>query len=266
MSEPVHEGFVDVDDTENPDAFIAYLDEADALPLIQELRREASARLALRPGESVVDVGCGTGTVLAELAATVGESGHAVGVDASAEMLAVARTRVPDRVELVRADAGSLPLEDDSFHAYRAERLYQHLDEPLGALAEARRVLKEDGRIVLVDPDWGGLVVDVDDHETFRLARHASIEARPGATAGRRLRGLLLEAGFRDVDVVGTAPVLTEYAVADRLLLAGLVFTDAARAAVGEDAFAALRTQVEERAAAGRFFASMPVFIASGRY
>lgn len=265
MSEPVREGFVDVDDAEDPNAFIAYLDEADTLPLIQQLRRAAAERLALQPGEAIVDVGSGTGTALAELAASVGESGRAVGVDASAEMLTVARTRVPDWTELVRADAGSLPLDDAAFDAYRAERLYQHLDEPIGALAEARRVLKEDGRVVLLDPDWGGLVVDVDDHETFHRARHASIAARPGATVGRRLRRLLHETGFHDVEVVGTAPVVTDFGVADRMLLGGLVFTDAARAEVGEEALAALRSQLEERAAAGTFFASMPVFLASAR-
>src|SRR4051794_19272892 len=265
MSEPVHGGFVDVDDAENPDAFIAYLDEADALPLIQDLRQATEERLALQPSEAVVDVGCGTGTALAQLAAAVGERGRAVGVDASAEMLAVARTRLPEWIELVRADAASLLLETDSIDAYRAERLYQHLDEPLGALAEAQRILKPEGRIVLVDPDWGGLVVDVDDHEAFRRAREASIAPRPGATVGRRLRRLLLEAGFRDVEITGSAPVLTDFATADRLLLAGLVFTDAARADVGEDAFARLRAELEERDAAGRFFASMPVFIASAR-
>jgi len=265
MTEPVHGGFVDVDDADNPEAFIAYLDEADALPLIQDLRRTAQERLVLQPGAAVVDVGCGTGTALAQLAAAVGEGGRAVGVDASAEMLAVARTRLPEWVELVRADAASLPLEDEAFDAYRAERVYQHLDEPLGALAGAHRILKPDGRIVLVDPDWGGLVVDADDEEVFRRAREASIAPRPGATVGRRLRRLLLEAGFRDVHVDGSAPVLTDFATTDRLLLAGLVFTDAARAEVGEDALARLRAELQERGAADRFFASMPAFIASAR-
>jgi SAM-dependent methyltransferase len=59
-------------------------------------------------------------------------------------------------------------------------RVYQHLDEPLGALAEAHRILKPGGRIVLVDPDWGGLVVDADGQEVFRRAHEASIATRPG--------------------------------------------------------------------------------------
>jgi hypothetical protein len=61
-------------------------------------------------------------------------------------------------------------------------------------------------------------------------------------------------------------PVLTDYPAADRLLLAGLVFTDAAEAELGAEPLARLRAAFEERAATGRFLASMPVYVASARY
>jgi hypothetical protein len=63
--------------------------------------------------------------------------------------------------------------------------------------------------------------------------------------------------------VGSTTPVLTDYPTADRMLLAGLVFTEAAEAEVGPEALARLRAALEERAT---FFAAMPVFIVSGRH
>lgn len=266
MQEPEPRGgFAAVDDAEDPNAFVAYLEEADRIPLIVELRRRIAERVSAQPGEAVVDVGCGSGAVLEELAARVGESGRVVGVDASEQMLAAARKRVPDWVELVRADAARLPLPDSSFDAYRAERVYQHLADAASALAEAHRVLKAGGRIVVVDPDWEALVLDVDDRETFRCALDASLAPRPGATVGRRLWRLLHEAGFRDVEVDVSSSALTDFERVDRMLLSGLVFTEAAAAAVGDANLARLHQELENRAKQGQFFASVPMFIACGR-
>jgi ubiquinone/menaquinone biosynthesis C-methylase UbiE len=80
-----------------------------------------------------------------------GFSRRAVGVDANAEMVAVAEQRRPRSVEVVCASATALPFADRVFDAYRAERVYQHLDEPKLALAEARRVLRSEGAIPRYD-------------------------------------------------------------------------------------------------------------------
>ena len=64
------------------------------LALFEPLRREAVARLALQPGETVVDLGCGTGLSLPLLRAAVGATGHVVGIEQSPDMLARARRRV----------------------------------------------------------------------------------------------------------------------------------------------------------------------------
>ena len=80
------------------------------------LRRRGLARaaLAVRPGERVLDVGCGPGFYCAELLEEVGPDGSVVGLDGSAQMLALAERRCGGdaRVELREADATSLPVED----------------------------------------------------------------------------------------------------------------------------------------------------------
>jgi ubiquinone/menaquinone biosynthesis C-methylase UbiE len=251
-----HEGFSDVDRTGDAAGFVAYLDAADASPLIRRRRSEIADRLDLRPDSRLLDVGCGTGTALIELA---GRVGRAVGVDLSEELLAVARSRAPE-LEFLAAAATALPFGDGSFDRYRAERVYQHLTEPAAALAEARRVLTPGGRLVLMDPDWDGLVVDVDDRATLRAAIDAAVEERPTRTVARRFLRLLTDAGFEQVEVEGVATVLTDAAAATRLLLDGFLFSDAAVAAVGADRLERLRAEIAGRSP---FFASLPVFLAS---
>jgi ArsR family transcriptional regulator len=99
---------------------------------------------------TVGDLGCGTGAVVATLAPHVG---RVIGVDASAEMLAAAQARVGalDNVDLRRGTLEALPLEDQSLDAAVMMLVLHHLPAPAGALAEARRVLKPGGRLLVVD-------------------------------------------------------------------------------------------------------------------
>jgi ubiquinone/menaquinone biosynthesis C-methylase UbiE len=253
-----HDGFSSVDEQHEAQQFIAYLDEADRQPNIIELRRAIAERLDLRPTDALLDVGCGTGTALFELAGSVA---RAVGVDLSEEMLEVARSRTRPGVELLHADATALPFEDATFDAYRAERIYQHLADPLAALREARRVLAPGGRLVVADPDWGGLLVDLDDDGLLRRALAATLASRPSATVARRLRRLALDAGFGDVAVVPMLSVMSDRETATRMLLSGLIYTDAAAAELGEQ-LDELRTQLDSREP---FLAAVPIFIVSAR-
>jgi len=108
----------------------------------------------VRAGHHVLDVACGTGTLLALLAACAGPDGRAVGIDMSEQMLEMGRKKVKlAQVEFIRANAEDLPFEDASFDRITASLAIHEMNRPgrLNALAETGRVLKPGGLVVLAD-------------------------------------------------------------------------------------------------------------------
>ena len=122
------------------------------------LRRRELVRTALgvRAADRVLDVGCGPGFYVMELLEQVGRDGSVVGVDASADMLAVAARRAEghDNVELHEGDATSLPVPGASFDRALAVQVLEYVEDVPAALAEMRRALRPGGRVVVWDVDW----------------------------------------------------------------------------------------------------------------
>jgi len=118
-----------------------------SLGLDRRWRRAAIAAAALAPGELAIDVACGTGD-LAELAAAAGA--YALGVDFAPSMLGAARRRRPGAL-LVRADAAALPLADGVGDAVVCGFALRNFVAIPPVLAEAARVLKPGGRLVLLE-------------------------------------------------------------------------------------------------------------------
>lgn len=108
------------------------------------------SRIDARPGDVVLDVATGTGAVAVELARRYGC--RVVGVDQSAEMLAVGRQRVAlagasDSIRLERARAEALPFADGSFDALTFTYLLRYVDDPSATLRELARVVRPGGRL-----------------------------------------------------------------------------------------------------------------------
>jgi len=172
----------------------------------------------LQPGDVVLDVGGGYGEPSVSAARVVGPEGRVVCTDISGEMLAVARDRADtaglSNIEFIESDAEKLDLEEGTFAAVLSRAVLMFLPDVAGTLHRLRGFLEPDGR--LAASVWGP-VPEVQFAAAFPVvAQELELPppppGRPGAFAlsdPDRLRGLVEEAGFRDVET-GTVPVIFE--------------------------------------------------------
>ena len=159
----------------------------------------------LKRDDTVLDVGCGPGTITVDLAHLVAP-GLVTGVDLSEEVVEVAREtsegRHVDNVRFAVDDVYDLSFAESTFDVVFAHQVLQHLSRPVDALMEMRRVLRDGGLVAVRDADFAAFAwFPLDDrlsrwmelyHQITR-ANHAE------ADAGRRLVEWVREAGFRDV-------------------------------------------------------------------
>jgi ubiquinone/menaquinone biosynthesis C-methylase UbiE len=126
-------------------------------PFERRARLTGLRLLRVRPGERVLELGCGDGEALIALARAVGPDGQVAGLDLSPEMIRRARSRLrrerlAGRTELAVADACAIPFPDGSFDAVFLAFTLELFDTPEIpiVLAECRRVLRPGGRVGVV--------------------------------------------------------------------------------------------------------------------
>ena len=158
---------------------------------------------ALRPGERVLDVACGTGVIARLAAERVGPSGIVTGVDVSSDMITVAGASSPEHIEWHVSDASSLPLPDESYDVVLCQMGLMFMEDRPGAVAEMRRVLAPGGRVVIntpgpIQPPFALMeqaIVEHIDADLGGFVRAVFSMHDPGALAD-----LLREAGLDDVE------------------------------------------------------------------
>ncbi|MGH9019823.1 MAG: methyltransferase domain-containing protein [Acidimicrobiales bacterium] len=159
----------------------------------------------LRPGQRVIDVGCGPGTITAGLARRVAP-GAVVGIDREESVVSAARAAHAgtDNLSFEVGDAYQLELLDESADVVYLHQVLQHLSDPVAALVEARRVLRVGGLVAVRDADYGEFVWAPRDARLDRwLSLYHEVTAGLGgdADAGRRLPDWVRAAGFDDLVV-----------------------------------------------------------------
>jgi ubiquinone/menaquinone biosynthesis C-methylase UbiE len=166
----------------------------------RELRQRTATLAQLQPGDAVLDVGCGTGTLAMEVARRVGRAGRVAGVDPGAEQIARACAKAARRNAPVEFQIGvieQLPFPDRSFDVVFSTLMMHHLPAPLKrqGLAEIARVLKPGGRLVIADFT----------HKKERVGQAARFHA--GGSRVHDLAAIVKEAGFLEVETEEMRPL-----------------------------------------------------------
>jgi SAM-dependent methyltransferase len=205
------------------------------------LGRRALAALAPRPGERILDIGCGGGETALDLARLVAPHGTVVGIDLSAAVLAFARRAAMgcERVRFVEADAELFPFEPASFDAAFSRFGVMFFADPIAAFINIRGSLKPNGRLAFVC--WRALEQNALDFLPLKAAsahlppQPAHDPDAPGPFAfasSDRVRRILQRAGFRKIEItardepVGSGDLDTMLAVCSRVGALGKILRE----------------------------------------
>ena len=251
------------EDDESVAQMLFILDRQDENPGIERLRRWALEQLAIAPGETVVDVGSGSGTMTRRLATLVAPGGRAVGVEPNPALRAVATERSTGEAsaEFLDGLAGHLPFDDGTVDVVWCERVLQHLDDAAGAVREIARVLRPGGRSALIDADHATRIVAGIRPETEAAMRAFFLGLSPNARSAREIPAQAVAAGL-DIDSdIGSSALIFPL---DGVLVRGFVGAIGPRAveegAVTADEMAVALAALDADGAAGQAFSSVSVF------
>ena len=233
-----------------------------------ERRRRINAALALKAGESILDVGSGPGNQIFELSSIVGPNGRVQGLDPAESAIAIASRRCVglSNVHFELGDAAQLPFEDETFDAVMSSQVFEYLDNVDGALQEINRVLRPGGRVLIHDTDWGALLWRSSDAQ--RMARVLEVFDRHLAdpnlpqTLGSKFR----DAGFIDIVVEAIVQLETEFnPVSVSGVVSKFVVGYVESQGIPASEASAWMKDLENLGAAGDYFFSMNEYMFVGR-
>jgi SAM-dependent methyltransferase len=166
---------------------------------------------AVRPGDRVLDIGCGTGDTSLAAAAAAGASGHCLGVDISAPMIARARERAAEEGARVAFDVGDAQTHD--FGPARFDLVISRFGvmffaDPVAAFANLRRAAAPEARLCVIawrDPAENPFMTAAERAAAPLLpelpARAANMPGQFGFADSVRTQGILEQAGWRDIAI-----------------------------------------------------------------
>lgn len=268
MSQPA---FFEAYGGSGPENYERYFVPAIGRPMANDLVESA----ALRPGERVLDIACGTGAVSRLAAERVKPDGSVVGLDINPGMIEVARSVASSEVDMAwqTGSAESMPLPDNEFDVVLCQLGLQFMADKTAALEEMHRVLKPDGRLILsvAGPSPEPFVAMAD-----ALAQHIGPQA--GAFVGmvfslhdpEEVQALFSDAGFRGVEIETNTPTLRlpkpeeflwQYVSSTPLAERVAQANDDTRAAVERDVVSAWQPYTEN----GASLIAVPVVTATAR-
>jgi ubiquinone/menaquinone biosynthesis C-methylase UbiE len=261
--------FQDLDNSHNVQNFVQCLELQQSLDLYKYYKQKTFEKMQLKPGDSVLEVGCGTGNDALLLTNYLGEMGKVTAVDRSQSMLNQARENTKNAsspLEFVLANAETLPFANNTFNSARVDRTLQHIPHPQTAIAEMARVVKSNGWVVAFEPDWGTLVINSDNRTTTRQVVNFWCDNFPSGWVGRYLSRYCSQAGLTDVTVEPITISFTQLELADKVLdISRSVEKMGEQGIANQESLDHWLTALKQGDEAGQFFCAFTAFLVSGK-
>jgi len=193
-----------VDTSADLGGLIRFLDAANGTAGLTAAKRALLTQLDLGRARAALDVGCGPGIDIAQMARLMPDDAHVSGIDISETMIAEARKRTAGlgpQVLLRTGDAADLPYSDQAFDVCRVATVLQHVPDPARVIQEMARVTRPGGRIGVLEFDQETVFVDHPDTKTTQIILDTLASAMVQGRIGRQTPRLLRAAGLTDVTV-----------------------------------------------------------------
>jgi arsenite methyltransferase len=169
---------------------------------IKEMQRQFRVWFDPRPGESILDVGCGTGINDVALAKLVGPSGKIVGIDNSEAMLAIAHSKATaPNVEYQLKGVEQMNFPENAFDGVVCTQVLGYLEDPVTTIRAMLRVVKPGGRVFISETDWDTLMYNIPDKDLQRKVTNCFSDHQGDGWMGRRLHFLCLKAGAKEIEL-----------------------------------------------------------------
>jgi ubiquinone/menaquinone biosynthesis C-methylase UbiE len=181
---------------------ISYLEETGKV--LKELKKHTYMPFMSVAEGVIIDLGCGTGFDVINIAGLVNADVKVVGIDHDPEMInrAEASSVNMPRAEFILCEADAIPYGDSSIAGMRAERLIQHLEEPEKVIREVFRVLKQGDPFLIIETDWRSLsLYDKNVEIEEKLNQYLTKKKVNNGAAARKLTSYLENNNFRNIQM-----------------------------------------------------------------
>lgn len=199
----IAKGFQQVDNSQT-EFLIKFLEDVFNFPSVQEGFAQQLGLMNIRPGDHILEVGCGIGNHALEMAKLAGTKGRVVGTDLSHAMVEASRNRHANSglpLEFVVAPATEQPFPDQSFDCIHMERVLMYIADVDAVFREFRRLLKPGGRLLIYDMLWDALTFAHPDKELTRRIVHYIADSFPSGRVGVELWHYFTDQGFKDMKI-----------------------------------------------------------------